>query len=87
MGEKGGGGRGREGAGNEAATAIIKNWMVCGNQGMAWDGMRLCCHGYMRHNVPSMVKFVNCMSLTQWTEVANIVLVGKTRSEINKIWL
>ena len=73
MGEKGGGGRGREGAGNEAATAIIKNW--------------ICCHGYMRHNVPSMVKFVNCMSLTQWTEVANIVLVGKTRSEINKIWL
>ena len=100
-GRGGGGGKGgREGAGNEAATAVIKNWMVRGNQGMACrdgmrlyvvmdtgDGMRLCCHGYRRHNVPSMVKFVNCMGLTQWTEVAGIVRVGKTRLEINKIWL
>ena len=52
-------------------TAVIKSWMVRGNQGMAWDGMRLCCHGYRRYNVPSMAKFINCIGLTQCTEVAS----------------
>ena len=66
--ERGGGkGGGEEGAGNEAATTVIERWMVCGNQGMAWDGMRLCCHGYRRCNV----KLVNWLGLTQCTEVAS----------------